>query len=211
MSRSTVSRETQAPSGLWQSKKKISFEDYAVLQSLVFDWADSYDAKDWDRLRSILAPTLHVDYTSIGKPCLWPQLSAGDFVRMVTSERFLGNPCLQTQHLLGAHYYERISDTQIVGHHQIRAAHQLYTGPDRQTVRLKGHVHASNVHFYTRVDGVWKFAGLRPTVRWSEHEFEKVFQGMYAEAVAPAAEGGGASKDGVVVTVSAVDAVEVVV
>lgn len=51
--------------------------DYLVLSKLVFDWADSYDAKvnfsfrdwmlftdhplqDWDRLRSIIAPTLTV-------------------------------------------------------------------------------------------------------------------------------------------------------
>ncbi|PBP17985.1 conidial pigment biosynthesis scytalone dehydratase Arp1 [Diplocarpon rosae] len=198
-----------------------------MLQSLVFDWADSYDAKDWERLRSILAPTLHVDYTSIGKPCLWPQLSAADFMRMVTSERFLGNACLQTQHMLGAHYYERISDTQIIGHHQIRAAHQLYTSPDRTAVKLKGHVHASNVHFYTSVDGVWKFAGLKPTVRWSEHEFEKVFTGMDEEpralagqvgaasttdedvVVPVSGEGGGELKDPVVVSVSALDPIDV--
>ena len=25
----------------------------------------------------------------------------------------------------------------------------------------------------------WKFAGLKPTVRWNEHDFEKVFKGSY--------------------------------
>ena len=46
-------------------------------------------------------------------------------------------------------------------------------------MKLKGHSHATNEHYYTKVDGVWKFAGLKPTVRWNEHDFEKVFKGSF--------------------------------
>jgi scytalone dehydratase len=26
------------------------------------------------------------------------------------------------------------------------------------------------------VDGVWKFAGLEPEIRWAEHDLEKIFE-----------------------------------
>jgi len=122
-------------------------------------------SQDWDRLRSIIAPTLLVDYSTIGKGT-WPAMSAADFMAMVTDDDFLGDPCVKTQHLLGATSWERVSDTQVIGHHQLRAAHQVYTAPDLKEVKLKGHSHATNEHYYTKVDGVWKFAGLKPNVRW---------------------------------------------
>jgi scytalone dehydratase len=106
-------------------------------------------------------------------------MSSSDFLKMVTDDDFLGDPCVKTQHLLGATRWERVSDTQVIGHHQLRAAHQVYTAPDLKTVKLKGHSHATNEHYYTKVDGVWKFAGLKPTVRWNEHDFEKVFKGSF--------------------------------
>ncbi|KAM4065016.1 scytalone dehydratase [Hirsutella rhossiliensis] len=156
----------------------LSFQDYLDLSALLFDWGDSYDAKDWDRLRGIIAPSLYVDYTKIGKG-VWEAMSADDFMAMVADDGFLGDPCVKTQHLLGATRWERVSETQVIGHHQLRAAHQVYTDASLKTVKLKGHSHATNKHFYTKVDGVWKFAGLAPLVRWNEHDFEKVFKGSF--------------------------------
>lgn len=37
--------------------------DYLSLSEITFEWGDSYDDKDWDRLRKILAPTLMVRLT----------------------------------------------------------------------------------------------------------------------------------------------------
>jgi len=106
---------------------------------------------------------------------------------MVTSDDFLGDPCVKTQHLLGATRWERISDTEVIGHHQLRAAHQVYTDASLKEVKLWGHSHATNEHYYRKVEGVWKFAGLKPTVRWNEGRFEEVFKGSYkkSEVVAP--------------------------
>jgi len=164
------------------SNSRISFEDYLDLTGLMFDWGDSYDAKDWTRLESILAPTLVVDYTTIGKD-KWDALSKKDFMAMITDDGFLGDPCVKTQHLLGATRWEKVSDTEVIGHHQLRAGHQVYTAPDLKEVKMKGHSHATNEHFYKKVDGVWKFAGLKPLVRWNEkdgeNDFEKVFKGSY--------------------------------
>jgi scytalone dehydratase len=103
-------------------------------------------------------------------------MDAEDFMAMVTDPGFLGDPTIKTQHLLGQTWWEKISDTEVIGHHQLRAAHQVYTTPELHTVKLKGHGHASNEHYYRKVNGVWKFAGLRPTVRWNEHRFEDVFK-----------------------------------
>jgi hypothetical protein len=38
----------------------ITFDDYLGLNHALFEWADSYDAKDWARLSRCIAPTLRV-------------------------------------------------------------------------------------------------------------------------------------------------------
>jgi len=163
------------------TEKTVSFEDYLQLTALMFDWADSYDAKDWSRLSSILATNLLVDYTAIGKS-LWPRMPAADFLVMASHDDFLGDPCVKTQHLMGATRWERVSETKVVGHHQLRAAHQVYTDSSLKEVKLRGHSHATNEHYYEKVEGVWKFAGLKPTVRWNEYRFEEVFKGSFKDA-----------------------------
>nr|ALR81979.1 scytalone dehydratase [Scleromitrula shiraiana] len=167
------------------SSGNISFEDYLELTAVVFNWGDSYDAKDWKRLESIIAPTLLVDYTTIGKG-KWESMSSSDFMAMVTDPEFLGDPCVKTQHLLGASQWKKISDDYVIGYHQLRAAHQVYEEPELKNIKLKGHSHATNEHYYRKVDGVWKFAGLKPTVRWNEgdgaNDFLKVFKGSYKDS-----------------------------
>lgn len=106
---------------------------------------------------------------------------------MVTHPEFLGDETVKTQHLLGASEWKRISDTEVVGYHQLRAGHQVYKTKELKDdeVIMKGHSHATNEHYYTKVDGVWKFAGLSPKVRWNEmdgpNNFYKVFKGSYKD------------------------------
>jgi hypothetical protein len=52
--RAVAARQPAAPSN------QITFEDYLGLQHALFEWADSYDAKDWNRLSKVIAPTLRV-------------------------------------------------------------------------------------------------------------------------------------------------------
>ena len=87
----------------------------------------------------------------------------------------LGNPLLVTQHLLGATKWIVHSDNNIVGLHQVRAAHQRFKGTERDEIAAKGHGHAVITHHYRQIEGQWKLAGLRPHVHWNEHDFEKVF------------------------------------
>ena len=110
-------------------------------------------------------------------------MPAEAFVSMISSDGFLGDPLVKTQHLLGATEWERVSDTEVIGHHQLRAAHLRFTDATMQRVDRRGHSHATNEHFYKKVNGVWKFAGLRPTVRFNEYDFEKIFKGIHFEDV----------------------------
>lgn len=53
--------------------------------------------------------------------------------------------------------------------------HQKYTDETCTKVAVKGHAHSFNLHWYRKVNGVWKFAGLNPDIRWFEYDFDKVF------------------------------------
>jgi scytalone dehydratase len=104
-------------------------------------------------------------------------VSRDDFVGMVSNEKFVGDPLVDTQHLVGASRFIQVSENEIQGFHQLRAAHQRYTSPEKKQVEAKGHGHALIRHDYEKIDGKWLLAGLRPTVRWNEYDFGKVFKG----------------------------------
>lgn len=121
--------------------------------------------------------TLHnkkIDYRSFLDK-IWPAMPASEYLAMISDKKVLGNPCLRTQHFVGASRYEKVSDDEIIGYHQLRVPHQVYTDASLKEVKVKGHAHSANTHWYRKVDGVWKFAGLCPDIRWSEYDFDKVF------------------------------------
>lgn len=103
-------------------------------------------------------------------------MPASDFLAMISDPSVLGNPLLRTQHFVGGSRWEKISNTEVIGHHQLRVPHQVYTNASLKEVKVKGHAHSYNKHWYRKVDGVWKFAGLAPEIRWGEYDFEKVFE-----------------------------------
>jgi scytalone dehydratase len=103
-------------------------------------------------------------------------MPAEEFIGMISDEKVLGNPLLRTQHFIGgASKWEKVSDTEVIGYHQLRVPHQVYTDLTLSKVDVKGHAHSHNTHYYRKCDGVWKFAGLNPNIRWCEHDFDKVF------------------------------------
>ncbi|KAK7937308.1 Scytalone dehydratase [Apiospora aurea] len=152
-------------------------EEVIGCQAALFEWAESFDTKDWGRLRGCLAPTMRVDYTHVmGK--LWENMPADDFIPLASNPHFLGDPLLKTQHFLGgASSWTKLSDHEIRGRHQVRVAHQRYTDGSLKEVALKGHAHGGATMWYRRgeEDGVWKFAGLCPDIRWSEYDYDKMF------------------------------------
>ena len=102
-------------------------------------------------------------------------MPADDFITMISDKKVLGDPRLMTQHFCGGSKFEKVSDDEIIGYHQLRVPHQKYTDETRNQVLVKGHAHSSNQHWYKKIDGEWKFAGLNPDIRWSEYDFDKVF------------------------------------
>jgi scytalone dehydratase len=106
---------------------------------------------------------------------MWEAMPAADFVTMASDPAVLGNPLLMTQHFIGGSRWEKVSDTEVIGYHQLRVPHQRYVDETRAEVAVKGHAHSHNTHWYRKVDGVWKFAGLCPDIRWGEYDFERVF------------------------------------
>jgi hypothetical protein len=80
-------------------------------------------------------------------------MPAEEFVAMVSDRKVLGDPTLMTQHFQGASKWEKVSDDEIIGYHQLRVPHQRYTDETRSAVALKGHAHSSNTR---------KFSSARP-------------------------------------------------
>lgn len=117
---------------------------------------------------------MRVDYRAfLGK--LWEAMPADEYVAMASDPHVLGDPLLMTQHFVGVSKWERVSETEVVGYHQLRVPHQRYKDASRQQVAIKGHAHGSNKHWYQKIDGKWKFAGIQVEMRWGEFDFEKLF------------------------------------
>jgi scytalone dehydratase len=103
-------------------------------------------------------------------------MPAAEFLQMASDPKVLGNPILKTQHFIGGSKWEKVSDTEVIGWHQLRVPHQRYTDSSMKEVAVKGHAHSTNKHWYKKIDGVWKFAGLSPDIRWGEFDFDKIFE-----------------------------------
>ncbi|GIJ81552.1 dehydratase AgnL8 [Aspergillus pseudoviridinutans] len=154
--------------------KEPSFEEVTGCQRALFEWADSYDTKDWDRLKKCIAPTLRIDYRSFLNK-IWEAMPSDEFLRMAADPRFLGNPLLKTQHFVGLSTWRKTGEDAIEGTHQLRVPHQRYTDASLTTVAVKGHAHGIATMWYRRVDGEWKFAGVCPQIRWTEYDYDQVF------------------------------------
>ncbi len=107
---------------------------------------------------------------------MWEAMPAEEFVKMASDPHVLGDPSLKTQHFIGGTRWEKVSYTDAIGYHQLRVPHQKYTDASCKEVVVKGHAHSFNKHWYKKIDGVWKFAGLAPEIRWFEYDFDKVFE-----------------------------------
>lgn len=133
--------------------------------------------------------TLQIDYRSFLDK-LWEAMPASEYLAMISDPHVLGNPLLRTQHFIGGTRWEKVSDDEVIGYHQLRVPHQKYTDETMSEVAVKGHAYSANKHWYRRIDGVWKFAGLCPDIRFFEYDFDKVFadgRDQFGEEAAPAA------------------------
>ncbi|PZD23189.1 scytalone dehydratase, partial [Pyrenophora tritici-repentis] len=115
-----------------------------------------------------------LDYTSVLNK-KWESLPAPEFIALASSPHFLGNALIKTQHFMGQTRWILHSDEEIRGHHQMRVAHQRFKDDEMNEVACVGHAHGAAIVHYKKVEGVWKFAGLEPDIRWSEGEYARIF------------------------------------
>ena len=140
----------------------------------MYEWAESFDTKDWNRLAKCLAPTLYLDYRAVmGK--MWECMPAEDFVNLASNEHFLGNERIKTQHLIGAGKWVQTNDGEMLSYNQMRVAHQKYKDNEMNEVLYTGHAHGKATVHFRMIDGNWRFAGLEPDIRWSEGDYDKIF------------------------------------
>lgn len=143
--------------------------DYLAMSNLAFEWSESYDNKDWERLRRILAPSVRLDFRAL-QGSLHEKLSPDEYVAIISGPKVIGDKRLKTQHLLGGAQWELLSDGTVTASHQIRVAHQRYANEDLAVVVNKGHAHGVTQHWYRKVDGSWKIEGVAPKLGWFEHD-----------------------------------------
>lgn len=108
-------------------------------------------------------------------------MPAEQFIRMASDDKFLGNARIKTQHFVGATKWAsqpagEADEAAMTGYHQMRVAHQKYKDDGLTEVAVKGHAHGKGTVWYRKVEGVWKFAGIEPDIRWSEYDHDKIFE-----------------------------------
>jgi scytalone dehydratase len=102
-------------------------------------------------------------------------MESEEWISILSSPNFVGDPLVHTQHLLGAVIYECVTEDEVIAIHQIRAAHQRYSDPSLINVAYRGHAYGSVKHWYKRFGKNWKLAGVCPEMYWNEHDFSKIF------------------------------------
>ncbi|KAL6800777.1 Scytalone dehydratase [Trichoderma sp. SZMC 28013] len=145
----------------------ISIQDYLSINNLAFEWAESYDTKDWGRLKESLAPSIRLDFSYLRgekHENLTPESYSTILIGMIGDKR------LKTQHLLGRGQWELQKDGVVRVAWQIRAAHIRYADETLAEVTNHGHGHGVTTHWYKKVDGVWKIEGVAPRLDFQEYD-----------------------------------------
>lgn len=143
--------------------------DYLEIGNVAFEWAQSYDTKDWERLQQCLAPSIRLDFRSL-RGALHEDLSPTEYAAILSDKKLLGDKRLKTQHLLGRGKWEVLSNGTVHIWHQIRVAHQRYTNEDLAVVENKGHAHGTTQHWYRKIEGTWKLEGVEPQLEFTEYD-----------------------------------------
>ncbi|ETS86269.1 hypothetical protein PFICI_00097 [Pestalotiopsis fici W106-1] len=146
----------------------LEFADYIALRNLAFDWAESYDTKNWELLKQCLAPSTSLDFRLL-QGNLYENLSPDDFAGIIA--KMIGDKRLKTQHFIGATKVECLDDGSVKVEHQIRVAHQRHESEDAASpVSNKGHGHGVTTHWYKRFGEYWKITGALSNLYWSEDD-----------------------------------------
>jgi scytalone dehydratase len=92
-------------------------------------------------------------------------MPADEFVEMVSGAKMFGDPLLRTQHLVGSSKWEKTSDIEIFGLHQVRSGSLRSNGANKEDAVFESYRTLIVQHWYRKVDDVWKLAGIKPLSR----------------------------------------------
>ncbi|KAG8352341.1 hypothetical protein FVEN_g9483 [Fusarium venenatum] len=137
-----------------------TWEDEQAFRAISFKWSTAWDMKDRDLFCSITTAEITVDYSDYpAVPLDRLTLTPDNFFAFAFKKTSLGDPNLQTQHLLGLGIYTYVNDAEAKGNYQVRARHvrRFSNGKD---VEWDSSCYVE--HVYTKVDGTWKLKGIRP-------------------------------------------------
>ncbi|PSN65991.1 scytalone dehydratase-inhibitor complex [Corynespora cassiicola Philippines] len=151
----------------------ITFEEYMALSRITFEWADSYDSKQFDRLAAILAPEVTLDYSEAfgQKPIT---MSKESFLKLSDNPNRLGG-IVDCIHHIGGSKYDRTGPDTVTGYHQVRTEYKRYKTVEKKEVEATGQGLTLMHHYYKKVDGKWKLAGTKPGRRMNDFNFDEIF------------------------------------
>ncbi|KAG8630910.1 hypothetical protein KVT40_000050 [Elsinoe batatas] len=136
-----------------------SIQDERKFGELSFKWTQAWDLKDRNTFLAITGPQVvanYSDYPAVGTSTVATPEAIFDRSFMVTA---LGDPRLQTQHLLGSAIFTRTNQTEAKGQWQTRARHVRVLGNGTEA-QWESSVYTEFT--YSIVGGEWKLTGLRP-------------------------------------------------
>ncbi|OQU99098.1 hypothetical protein CLAIMM_04785 [Cladophialophora immunda] len=149
-------------------------KEWQALSEITYEWADSYDAKQWDRLEAIVAPHMTLDYTEqFGTK--FDKIPRADFMKMTVRPDNLGG-LLDCIHIVGGSKFEKHSDDKADGHHQIYVVYKRWTNMEKKEVEMETEGLLIMTHHYTKIDGVWKLCGTTPHTRLGNFRAGEIFR-----------------------------------
>lgn len=162
----TLQGKPAPPPAYKPSIKPRAITDYLEIQTAASAWAESYDDKDWARLKRILGPAIRLDFRALQGP-LQENLTPEQFTAIIADKKVIGDPHVKTQHLLGAGNWSSPGDGTVQVSWQLRVAHQR-VAEDMTTQVNFGHAHGYNQHTYRKIEGVWKIVGIAARIGFIE-------------------------------------------
>jgi scytalone dehydratase len=105
------------------------------------------------------------------------KLTADQFVKLSNNENRLGG-IVDCTHHVGASKFERIGPDTVTGHHQVFFEYKRYKNMEKKNdeVEATGEGLTIMLHYYQKVDGKWKLAGVKPRVRMSQFNFPEILK-----------------------------------
>ncbi|KAH8898530.1 NTF2-like protein [Thozetella sp. PMI_491] len=153
-----------------------TFEDEKAFRHLSYQWAKAYDTKDWELLLRICGPLVRDFYGKLDPSLINAVVPKSTYVAEWSSQKLLGDERVKTQHLLGAVEFELCGRDLAIGTWQIQATHRRFLADGQVAVWIaNGYVK----HFFDRIDGVWKFGGLQPTLPQTQLGQESYVLGVF--------------------------------